>query len=113
MHPCAAPGCPNVVQRGPYCAVHAPAQADARPSSSARGYNAAWQRLRLMTLRAHPLCADPFRVHVASPALASEVDHIRPLADGGTNDAHNLQCLCKSCHSRKTREDMQRRGARG
>jgi 5-methylcytosine-specific restriction endonuclease McrA len=27
-----------------------------------------------------------------------EVDHIKPLASGGTNDVKNLQLLCKSCH---------------
>jgi hypothetical protein len=31
-----------------------------------------------------------------------EVDHIKPLASGGTNDIKNLQLLCKSCHKEKT-----------
>jgi 5-methylcytosine-specific restriction endonuclease McrA len=30
------------------------------------------------------------------------VDHIVPLARGGTNDAMNLQTLCGRCHSTKT-----------
>ena len=30
------------------------------------------------------------------------VDHIVPLADGGTNAGGNLQTLCWSCHSIKT-----------
>ncbi|MCZ6906662.1 MAG: hypothetical protein O7G28_05205, partial [Deltaproteobacteria bacterium] len=29
---------------------------DLRKSSAARGYGGRWRRLRLMTLRAHPLC---------------------------------------------------------
>jgi len=33
---------------------------------------------------------------------AAEVDHIVPLARGGTHDLANLQPLCKSCHSKKT-----------
>ena len=31
-----------------------------------------------------------------------EVDHIKPLASGGTNNIKNLQLLCKSCHKEKT-----------
>ena len=29
------------------------------------------------------------------------IDHVKPLARGGTNDLANLQILCKSCNSRK------------
>jgi 5-methylcytosine-specific restriction enzyme A len=31
-----------------------------------------------------------------------DIDHIRPLANGGTNQIDNLQGLCKSCHQDKT-----------
>ena len=31
-----------------------------------------------------------------------EIDHIRPLANGGKNDLCNLQLLCSSCHKKKT-----------
>jgi 5-methylcytosine-specific restriction endonuclease McrA len=31
-----------------------------------------------------------------------EVDHKRPLRDGGTNDIENLWLLCRDCHKRKT-----------
>lgn len=34
-----------------------------------------------------------------------EVDHIIALEDGGNNDIHNLQALCRNCHGRKTMED--------
>ncbi len=37
-----------------------------------------------------------------------EVDHIKPLYQGGTNDLHNLQALCRNCHGRKTAEDTLR-----
>lgn len=34
-----------------------------------------------------------------------EVDHIKPLYKGGTNDFNNLQALCRNCHGNKTLED--------
>ena len=40
---------------------------------------------------------------------SGEIDHIRPIADGGTSDLENLQLLCSSCHSRKTTHSNRRR----
>ena len=31
-----------------------------------------------------------------------DIDHVRPLANGGTNQIDNLQALCKACHQDKT-----------
>ena len=31
-----------------------------------------------------------------------EIDHIKPIAQGGTNDDDNLQVLCRSCHKNKS-----------
>lgn len=73
---------------------------EVRPSSNERGYDATWQKLRLMILRGEPLCR-------RCGEAASQVDHIVPLRKGGTNAQENLQSLCHSCHSRKTiTEDM-------
>lgn len=33
------------------------------------------------------------------------VDHIQPLAKGGSNDKYNLQCLCRECNHRKHAKD--------
>ena len=39
-----------------------------------------------------------------------EVDHRIPIADGGSNEAMNLSCLCRNCHRLKTsRESSARR----
>ena len=40
------------------------------------------------------------------------VDHIKPLWNGGTNDATNLELLCTACHDRKTAAEAGQR-ARG
>lgn len=40
--------------------------------------------------------------------LGGEVDHVKALSEGGTNDAANLQLRCKSCHAR--RDASRRRG---
>jgi 5-methylcytosine-specific restriction protein A len=33
---------------------------------------------------------------------ATEVDHITNRAQGGTDEAHNLEGICVPCHKRKT-----------
>ena len=37
---------------------------------------------------------------------AEQIDHILPLALGGTDDRDNLQALCKPCHKIKTAQDV-------
>lgn len=33
---------------------------------------------------------------------ATEVDHVRPASQGGTDDHENLAAICAACHRRKT-----------
>lgn len=46
-------------------------------------------------LRMHPRCE-------WCGALATEVDHRRRLADGGSDHPSNLQSLCHDCHADKS-----------
>ena len=45
---------------------------------------------------------------------ATEVDHIKPLEQGGAPfDFDNLQSLCKPCHVKKSAEEARQRGRSG
>jgi 5-methylcytosine-specific restriction protein A len=67
-----------------------------RGSSSERGYGAEWRKLRAAILRRDPWCTD------CGQEKSTEVDHVVPKSEGGTDDPRNLRGMCKSCHSRKT-----------
>ena len=100
---CDAPGCGELsVRASKYC-VRCKAKSIARarlaekkrPSAARRGYNDKWRMIRANYLRRNPnceICGKP----------ATEVDHIKPLSEGGTHRSENLRALDKSCHSRIT-----------
>lgn len=97
------------VDRG-RCASHQRAewksQDERRGTSTARGYDATWRRLRAMVLAREPLCREcAKRDRIVD---AREVDHVTPIRFGGKRlDPANLQPLCKPCHSRKTLRELQ------
>lgn len=73
-----------------------------RPTAAARGYGAAWQRVRTRFLRANPiciLCGQPSQVADHYPKSRKQL-----LSEGITNpDAPEyLRPLCTSCHNKET-----------
>ena len=46
-------------------------------------------------------------------ANAWDADHKKTIAEGGTNTADNLVCLCTACHATKTNEHDKPRIAKG
>jgi len=71
-----------------------------RASAPARGYDAAWRRVRKLFLAAHPFCA------CGMPA--TEADHIASVRDRPDLRLSwsNLRAMCKPCHSRRTALDQ-------
>jgi len=117
---CRIPGCPGLSHGGGLCDEHKAQrrvqlqrQVDAkRPTPAQRGYGPAWKKTRDDHLEKHPYCVDPYQVHGASQVLATDVDHVTPRKEGGTDDENNLQSLCHACHSRKTAREDGRWGQR-
>lgn len=103
--PCRHRGCPQLTDSpSGYCPEHEKQQQQHydkyfRVEHNKR-YGYSWRKLRARFLNAHPLC-EQCRLQ-GRYTMATEVHHIKPLADGGTNDTNNLMALCKSCHSRIT-----------
>jgi len=63
-----------------------------------------WRNLRDMVIARHPLCEQCKSKGLTT--IATQVDHILPIEEGGNpTDWTNLQPLCASCHSKKTRKE--------
>lgn len=107
--PCKNPGCPLPAVRLGRCEAHA-AEYEAqrsvqraehdkrRGSASERGYGVKWRRIRAQFLKRHPTCAECGRP-------ATDVHHIVPKRQGGSDKWVNLQALCHECHSAITMRD--------
>ncbi|MBF6792140.1 HNH endonuclease [Acinetobacter baumannii] len=111
--PCREFGCTNLVksasQKG-YCEDHAHKRSgwgkrqDRTGSTTERGYGHAWRKLRESILeRDGYLCVHCRAVGRVSPA--TDVDHIKAKAFGGTDEPDNLQSLCSPCHKEKTAKE--------
>lgn len=111
--PCREWGCPKLVksrkQQG-YCDDHADRRSgwsrrvDRTGSTTERGYGHSWRKLRERVLkRDNYLCV----MHMTKDVLveATDVDHIKAKAHGGTDDMDNLQSLCGACHRAKTAQE--------
>lgn len=109
---CAEPYCTGKVTnpRAHRCPPHQrdydAAMDQARGSSTRRGYDKRWRRVRAAHLVDHPHCTD-------CGAKATEVDHVTPLSAGGTHDPWNLRSYCHGCHSRRTGRDQPGGARRG
>lgn len=104
--PCTHPGCGVLVRDGSgRCGKHA-RETWAKPKPVARITGRKLQRLREQLFARDPMCAE-CRRH-GRVTLATQRDHIVPLAEGGTDDDGNVQALCAACHGAKSKAEAAR-----
>ncbi|MGE8439936.1 MAG: HNH endonuclease [Pseudomonas palmensis] len=114
QRPCRALGCRELHRNGSgYCAAHQDLAAawggSRRGSASERGYGSEWRRLRLLVLKRDGWICRCAECQAAGRVRnASEVDHIVPKAEGGTDHPSNLAAINPDCHKRKTQAEAAR-----
>ena len=76
---------------------------DTRPSAYQRGYDDAWEVVRLAHLREHPLCQDCLQRGLTTSG--EDVHHLAKVSERPDliHDPANLRTLCRPCHNRRTR----------
>lgn len=82
------------------CDKHPREQWAKRPEATKRITGRKLQRMRADLFQREPLCAECKRNGRVS--LATQRDHIKPLAEGGADDSTNEQGLCHACHEGKS-----------
>lgn len=110
--PCSYPGCPKL-SAGRFCEEHTKEEARRyeryqRDPATSKRYGSAWRKVRDRYRAAHPLCEHC--LELGRFTSAQDVHHIKPLAQGGTNDSDNLRALCTPCHSEITAREGGRWG---
>ena len=86
--------CGTLTTTGAYCPAHRP--------KNPRGSTRAWRKLRLVILE-----RDGYRCRCGKPA--TDVDHILPVIQGGTDHPDNLRAGCAHCNrSRRPRSSSLR-----
>lgn len=66
-----------------------------------------WRRKREAVLKRDGYLCQPCK-RMDRITLATEVDHVIPQAEGGSEDESNLQAICTDCHKAKTAEEAKR-----
>ena len=100
---CSYPGGCPALTRERFCPRHQHAYSRIRAIANAFYKSPEWRALRALFLAAHPSC-------YFCGLRATEVDHIIPRSQGGSDAPSNLMALCKSCHARKGSTNGERWG---
>lgn len=66
-----------------------------------------WRRKREAVLKRDSYLCVPCK-QLNRTTLASEVDHVVPQSEGGSDEDSNLQSICEACHKAKTQAEAAR-----
>lgn len=90
---------------GNYCTVHMRLSPRSMKRADPFYTSRLWRRTRSYHIQREPLCRECKNQGINTPG--EHVDHIKPIKQGGhATDSDNLQTLCASCHSKKTRTEQ-------
>lgn len=105
--PCTHPGCGVLVRDGSgRCANHPKPQWSKPATATKRITGRKLQAMRADLFARDPLCAECKRQ--GRVTLATQRDHIKPLAEGGADTDDNVQGLCAPCHDAKSKTEAAR-----
>ena len=99
--------CKNAQAHRGYCGEHQDKAVGwfrtSTKSRHERGYGTEWVKIRAVKLKANPLCE--YCKDKGIYTVATEVDHVVGLTNGGTHRLDNLKSSCNECHKIKTASD--------
>ncbi|MGW1673279.1 HNH endonuclease [Streptomyces sp. NPDC002324] len=106
---CLVGGCTQRTTRQGRCDTHAPAERPWSRTSARNQLRDTARRVWDRRIRPRALARDGFACVHCGEREALEVDHIVPIAQGGTWTLDNAQTLCRTCHREKTAQDRRQR----
>ena len=98
--PCSALGCRCLAVDSGRCADHRRDAWVKKPKATKRITGRRLQSMRAALFMREPLCAECWKAERVT--LATQRDHIIPLAEGGQDVVDNTQGLCEACHDTKS-----------
>lgn len=109
--PCTISCCRSLAVSAGRCADHQRDPWLRKPEATKRITGRRLQAMRAALFERNPLCVECEKA--GRVALATQRDHVIPLAEGGPDDASNEQGLCHDCHDAKSKGESAQARRRG
>ena len=107
---CSYPGCPELTYSR-YCVEHNNLRmkeynSNQRDKACSKRYTGEWLTIRKNYIAEHPYCEECLKWGKFKDV--EHVHHIKPLSEGGSNEANNLKSLCLYHHNQLHAKDGSR-----